>query len=159
MKKVVLILFFLGSVGIVYAGGSHKGGHQHKEDNAHWLAPQDAIDQVNPIPADNESVELGRKLYVELCSRCHGESALGNGPDASSLSTQPTDLKAMSGGHTDGDFAWKIRTGKNDMPAWEEDLEVDEIWHLVNFIQSLSKSAKAIPQPSDKNTKHTDHAH
>ncbi len=109
---------------------------QHKEDNAHWLAPQDAIDQVNPIPADNESVELGRKLYVELCSRCHGESALGDGPDASSLSTQPTDLKAMSGGHTDGDFAWKIRTGRKDMPAWGEDLDVDETWHLVNFIQS-----------------------
>jgi mono/diheme cytochrome c family protein len=41
----------------------------------------------------------------------------------------------MSGGHVDGDFAWKIRNGRDEMPAWGEELDDAEIWNLVSFIQ------------------------
>ncbi len=34
----------------------------------------------------------------------------------------------------------KIKTGKGEMPAWEDDLEEKEIWSLVNYIQSFKKS-------------------
>lgn len=159
MKKTVLIFLLMGSVGIAYGGGTHQGGHHLKDENAHWQAPQEAIVQVNPIPADSDSVERGRLLYIELCSRCHGGNALGNGPDASSLSTKPTNLKAMSGGHADGDFAWKIKNGRNEMPAWGEDLENEEIWDLVNYVQSLSKGVDSNILPSHKSSNHTEHTH
>lgn len=53
----------------------------------------------------------------------------------------------MSGKHSDGDFAWKIKTGKDEMPAWEDDLEEKEIWSLVNYIQSFKRS---VPHGQDK---------
>ncbi|MGB3209961.1 MAG: cytochrome c [Desulforhopalus sp.] len=159
MKKAAMIFLFLASIGVVYAGGLHNEGHHQKETNAHWQAPQEAINQANPIPADKSSIELGGKIYVELCARCHGENAQGDGPDASSLSTRPTNLKAMSGGHADGDFAWKIRNGRGDMPAWDEEFDDAEIWSLVNYIQSLSKHGETTESTSHKSTDHTEHNH
>jgi mono/diheme cytochrome c family protein len=159
VKKAVIIFFFLGSIGVVYAGGSHKEDHHQKAANAHWQAPQEALNQVNPVPADSNSIESGKNLYVELCARCHGENAQGDGPDTSSLSIKPTNLQAMSGGHVDGDFAWKIRNGRDEMPAWGEELDDAEIWNLVNFIQSLSKHREPGHSSSHKSTDHTEHAH
>ena len=109
-----------------------------KGNDAHWAAPKEAINQLNPVPSDSNSISNGSQLFSELCSRCHGDQALGDGPDGSGLSVKPTNLKAMAGGHPDGDFAWKIKNGRGDMPGWEDELEYKEIWHLVNYIKSLS---------------------
>jgi mono/diheme cytochrome c family protein len=105
----------------------------------HWTAPDEALKKVNPVARDSVSVAQGKKLYFNFCAGCHGDKAQGNGPYAASLSTKPSDLKAMSGGHEDGDFAWKITNGRGDMPSWKDDLKTEEIWSLVNYIQSLSK--------------------
>jgi mono/diheme cytochrome c family protein len=48
----------------------------------------------------------------------------------------------MAGMHTDGDIAWKIENGRGPMPAWKNILNHDQIWDLVNYIQSLSGSDK-----------------
>ena len=152
MKKTILLAVLLGTVTMVYASGSHEGGHSMKKEQAHWAAPKDAAQQLNPVPSDSNSIEKGLHLFADLCARCHGDQALGDGPDGSVLSVKPTNLKAMAGGHPDGDFAWKIKNGRGDMPAWEDELEEKEIWHLVNYIQSLSD-----PLPAKK-PEHT-HTH
>jgi len=139
MKKTILLVVLLGSVSIVYASGLHKGEHHTKgEEVAHWAAPKDAVEQLNPVPLNNNSISKGLNLFVELCSGCHGAQARGDGPDGSGLLVKPTNLKAMSGRHPDGDFVWKIKNGRGEMPAWKDELEEKEIWHLVNYIQSLS---------------------
>jgi mono/diheme cytochrome c family protein len=138
MKIIFLLAALLGSVSMACAGGSHKGGHQMKGEKDHWTAPKDAIQQLNPVPLNSNSISDGFKLFTELCARCHGDQALGDGPDGATLSTKPTNLKAMAGGHPDGDFAWKIKTGRGEMPAWKDELEEQEVWNLVNYIQSLS---------------------
>jgi mono/diheme cytochrome c family protein len=46
----------------------------------------------------------------------------------------------MSNNHKDGDFFWKINTGKGNMPSFKNKLAKNDIWDLVNFIQSLSKT-------------------
>ena len=138
VKAAFLIILLFGIAGVAYGSGSHEGGHNKKTAMSHWSSPPEALNQVNPVAADGTSISSGAKLYSQLCAGCHGENADGNGPAASSLSKKPTNLRAMSGGHTDGDFAWKISNGRGDMPAWGEDLERTEIWHIVNYIQSLS---------------------
>jgi len=130
-----MILFGVG--GLAYAGGSHEGEHHKKATMSHWASPPEALKQVNPVAADSVSISSGEKLYAQLCAECHGKNADGNGPAASSLSQKPTNLRAMSGEHADGDFSWKISNGRGDMPAWGEELDSTEIWHLVNYIQSL----------------------
>ncbi len=137
MKKAILLTVLIGSVSMAYATGSHKGGH-HMEGE-HWTAPKDAAQQVNPVHSDSNTTANGMKIYKDLCYRCHGDRGLGDGPDASGLSVKPTNLKAMAGGHPDGDFAWKIKTGRGEMPAWADELEENEIWDLVNYIQSLKE--------------------
>lgn len=151
--STLLALFVLG--GTAYGGGSHKGGHGHEKDKVmdHWQAPKSAKQETNPLIANAASLEVGKVIYLELCSRCHGEKLQGDGPDAISLSVNPTNLKEMAGGHSDGDFAWKIRTGKGDMPAWEDELEPSEIWSLVNYIQSFAKNAQG-RAPHGHNAKH-----
>ncbi len=138
MKNVLLLATaLLGVVSMACASGSHEGGHHM--DGGHWAAPHEAAKQVNPVPPDSNSISEGAKLFADLCSRCHGELARGNGPDASGLSVKPTDLKAMAGEHPDGDFAWKIKNGRGEMPAWDEELEEIEVWYLVNYIQALKE--------------------
>ena len=70
----------------------------------------------------------------------HGKSAMGDGPLAKTLSPTPTNLKMMSGMHPDGDFAWKINYGRGPMPGWKDILHEDDVWNVVNYIQSLSKN-------------------
>jgi len=147
---VSLMLLLFGAVGIAYGSGSHEGGHGKKATMSHWSSPPEALKQVNPVAADGTSISSGEKLYLQLCAGCHGENADGNGPAASSLSEKPTNLRVMSGGHPDGDFAWKISNGRGDMPAWKEDLDRTEIWHLVNYIQSLSATGSASSMHSKK---------
>lgn len=139
--KTILLTVLIGSVNMAYATGSHKG--EHHMTGEHWTAPKDATQMVNPVHPDNNSTEHGSKLFADLCSRCHGDQGHGDGPDASELSVKPTNLKAMAGGHPDGDFAWKIKTGRGEMPAWEGELEEHEVWHLVNYIQSLKEHPPA----------------
>lgn len=44
---------------------------------------------------DKGFVEKGRQLYQKHCAVCHGLDAKGNGPAASELKTQPSDLTVL----------------------------------------------------------------
>ena len=39
-----------------------------------------------------------------------------------------------------GDIAWKIAEGRGAMPGFKERLTDEQIWDLVNFIQSLKET-------------------
>jgi len=105
----------------------------------HWMAPEEAAKRRNPIAATHASIMRGRKLFQANCVSCHGAQGKGDGPAAAALNPKPADLTAMAGLHPDGDFAWKIANGRGPMPAWKGTLTENQIWDLVNFIQSLKK--------------------
>ena len=141
MKRTIFatLIFGVASISIADMGNMPS----HGED--HWEAPEQAKSVVNPIGATHHSISKGRDLFAINCVTCHGEKADGNGVLAQSLSPKPADLVSMSGMHTDGDFKYKIDTGRGAMPPWNGVLSDDNIWHLVNYIQSLSKGAKITP--------------
>jgi mono/diheme cytochrome c family protein len=64
--------------------------------------------------------------------------AKGDGPAAARLSPQPANLRKIAGRHLDGDLAWKIINGQGAMPAWKNMLGENQLWDLVNYIQSLA---------------------
>jgi mono/diheme cytochrome c family protein len=105
-----------------------------------WEAPKSAAALENPVSADSASIEKGRDLFLAQCAACHGRSAAGDGPMAAALTPAPSDLTAVSGHHPDGDFFWKIEKGSGAMPGFSGRLSDKEIWHLVNYIQSLEKA-------------------
>lgn len=153
----------------LFAEGDH--AHKHaKPDHtnhggAHWASPKQAAARVNPVKTNEASIARGAKSYATLCVSCHGKHALGDGVAGASLNPKPTNLKAMSGGHSDGDFAWKIENGRGAMPAWKGLLSENEIWDLVNFIQDLKnhkkkeKKEKKNEEQSDSNSSQNKHDH
>lgn len=142
MKKILLSILVAISMVSIYAEGNHKGGHGDHHGGGHWASPKEAAAKPNPIKSNAASIGRGKKSYYQFCSSCHGAKAMGDGPAGAALNPKPTNLKAMSGGHPDGDFAWKIANGRGAMPAWKGLLKENQIWDLVNFIQNLNPNGK-----------------
>lgn len=146
MKTINFITFMLliSASLLVNAAGNHSVGHGHADHNeriTHWMAPATEAARHNPIKTSSESIKQGARLYRHNCMSCHGENATGNGKAGLKLKPRPSNLRVMAGTHPDGDFAYKINTGRGAMPAWKNTLHDNQVWHLVNFIQSLDKNS------------------
>jgi cbb3-type cytochrome c oxidase subunit III len=98
----------------------------------------------NPVPADAESVEAGKKLYQRHCASCHGPNAKGDGGLALSGGT-PSDLTddTWDYGSSDGEIFVVIRDGvSSDMLSYKDKLNEKQIWQVVNYIRSLGPKPK-----------------
>lgn len=164
---VMSVAILLSTSASVMASGSHAGGHHNgamdmgmmKDNNAHWAAPAAEASKQNPVPATADSVRMGASLFKKNCVSCHGVNADGKGMAGMMLKPRPTNLRAMAGGHSDGDFAYKIREGRGAMPAWKSTLNEQQVWHLVNFIQALNETPVAV-QPEQPGHSHASgHGH
>lgn len=91
----------------------------------------------NPVPADASSVAAGKQLYVRHCRGCHGPTGKGDGSMA--LGTRPPSLvePTLRHGSSDGEIFTIIRGGGANMDAYKEAIPEPQVWHLVNYIQSL----------------------
>lgn len=93
----------------------------------------------NPIPATADSIVTGKAIYENLCLSCHGVEGRGDGIAGATLIPPPADFTAgHAQTHADGEwFAW-IRDGKpaTGMPAFGESLSDEEIWHVINYVQT-----------------------
>ena len=102
--------------------------------------------------SSNESIELGRKLYVETgCLKCHGDLGRGDGPSASTLTDdlgQPiraanlTQSWTFRGGSSREDIFRTMTTGLNGtpMPSFVDSLSTEQRWAITDYIVSLSGS-------------------
>jgi len=102
-----------------------------------WRAPADAIEKANPVPYSVESVAKGKNLFEQHCQKCHGYWGEGNGIVGRSLNKKPANLLRIAGKKAEGEFAWKIAEGRGDMPGFKKTLTEEEIWNIVNFVESL----------------------
>lgn len=95
---------------------------------------------VNPVPADQVSIERGRILYEINCVQCHGAGGQGNGPIAALINNKPANLTLnVTQSKSDGTLFLTITNGvAGRMPAMNENLSVRDRWDLVNFIRTLA---------------------
>ncbi|MBI2838486.1 MAG: cytochrome c [Acidobacteria bacterium] len=111
---------------------------------------------VAPAPSLTRLEETGRRLYLSICSYCHGPAGDGFGVNAPNLAVPPRD-------HTDaaymrtvtGDDLFAIiklgGAGRNKsalMPPWGGRLSDREIAALVAYVQTLSMLGPA-PGPNE----------
>lgn len=132
---------------------SHEADEHHDEDTGHshdseqsmaamHHVPEEAAAVPNPISATEASIETGGSLFAANCATCHGESGLGDGPAAASLDHQPANLTEDHVQElSDGALFYIITNGRPDtpMPAWEDLLDAEQRWNIVNFLRTLPK--------------------
>ncbi len=124
--------------------GEHDEEEDEHEPEEHMEGEHDVPDEAaavpNPFASDEESLAAGTVLYAANCAICHGETGEGDGPAAAGLEKAPSDLHE---GHvqenSDGALFYIISHGKPDtpMPAWDNVLDEDERWHVVNFLRTF----------------------
>jgi mono/diheme cytochrome c family protein len=96
----------------------------------------------NPVPADAESIDGGKRLYQRHCASCHGANAEGGaGNDLIPAAPDLTD-KEWKHGASDGEIFSAIKNGippELNMVPFGDQLKDPEIWSVVNYIRSLAK--------------------
>ena len=98
-------------------------------------------------PSTDESIENGKRSYIEWCTDCHGESGSGDGPLARLVREPPSDLTddVWSTGGTDEDLITVIRNGtRTGMRGYDSKFDAEELQDLVNYIRSLGKQSSPL---------------
>jgi mono/diheme cytochrome c family protein len=107
------------------------------------------IDLPQPPPSSEDSIQRGRVVYEEQgCAACHGDLGRGDGMSAPTLTDdwgqhiRPADMTqrwTFRGGPTRKDMFRTFSTGLNGtpMPSYFDSLQVEDRWHLVNYMESL----------------------
>lgn len=107
-----------------------------------WNAPASEAARRNPLPFERETIERGKSSYETFCTDCHGKAAEGLLPAMTGLQHPTPNLKKRLLAHTEGDFHWKILTGRNEMPGFGEELSTTECWEIIQYIKGLTQGSK-----------------
>ena len=110
---------------------------------------------VNPVKATPESIDEGRDLYVIYCAACHGLTgrAAEQAPVGEKIGAIPLNNSYVQETMDEGWIWGTITFGSYVMPAYgvpqgkrgSNDLNVEERWHVVNYIRhGLMKDDAAI---------------
>ncbi len=120
---------------------------------AEMTEPGEAI-PIPPEPASTpEGLEQGRKYYGTACAKCHGEKGEGKrDPTWRTAEGFPTSsrnlLRGVFKGGRDGKQLYlRFSTGLPGTPMPSGELAGDQVWRVVQYIQSLSN-----PAEQDRNT-------
>lgn len=108
-----------------------------------WKAPTEADNLENPFKADQSVLKEGKKLYVQMCAMCHGDTGKGDGIAGTAFDPRPANFNTvMVQDQSDGAIFWKMTKGRTPMLAYEAFLSEKQRWVLVNYIRELSKNNK-----------------
>jgi mono/diheme cytochrome c family protein len=114
-----------------------------------WRIPAGAEKEMTPLTVDDGVIAAGKKLFNSKCQRCHGSAGKGDGVDAEPRRQRSMDLTqaTRAAANTDGVVFYKIWNGRSSprMPTFSEELEREEVWSIVAFVQTLRE--KPAPQP------------
>jgi mono/diheme cytochrome c family protein len=138
MKLIMVLL----AMGLMELGGWQEAQKPGEEQAAAETKTAAAAKLVNPTKATPESIALGKKAYGVDCAMCHGNSGGGDGELAGVMKLKlrdyrdPDSLKSM----TDAEIFTIIDKGKGQMSGEEGRMKAPQIWDVVNYVRSLSRS-------------------
>lgn len=123
------------------------------------LRPRVPIDQIeeaktwaNPLPATEETIEKGKKLFQgkAFCVTCHGSDGKGLGGDI-----EPGTLKGplprnftdqqWQAARTDGELFWILKNGSKGTamaPFIPLILTEEEAWQVLRYVRSFAAEAQ-----------------
>ena len=94
---------------------------------------------VNPVTADDVSLQRGAQLFKINCVICHGSAGKGDGVVGTFFEKKPANLTDPAVQNlSDGAIFLAVSNGVTGrMPALNENLTVRDRWDVVNFIRTL----------------------
>lgn len=121
-------------------------------------------DDVNPIPATEETIAGGREHFGHHCGICHGLDGEATGvPFAQKMAPPVPSLSSKDvQDYQDGQLKWIIENGINPsgMPAWKGMLSDDEMWKIVDYLRHLPpKGSLGIPEVYKEEQEEHEHMH
>lgn len=102
------------------------------------LAEPGKKDDPNPVSATPSSIEKGRSLFMQYCSKCHGPHGEGNGPLARALPNIADLASSSVQDKSDQQIFDQITEGKAPMPSFQI-LSEKNRWNLVNYVRTLKQ--------------------
>ncbi|MBI1783966.1 cytochrome c, partial [Candidatus Sumerlaeota bacterium] len=74
------------------------------------------------------------------CATCHGNEGKGDGSSREFIPMNPANLSdpAFASKKTDGEWYWKITTGRTPMNAYEDYISEEDRWNVINYIRTFS---------------------
>ncbi len=116
-----------------------------------WKAPARAARKKNPVEPVKASLEAGKKVYAAECADCHGPRGAGDGPGARELKGAiPSLADAEIWEQTDGELFWKLSTGRGDMPGFDDMLDEEDRWHVLNYVRAAFGTKAQARKGDDK---------
>lgn len=119
----------------------------------------------NPVRREDGSVaqadlEAGHEIFIQNCVFCHGDALDGNGMFADGLNPRPanfTDTGTIAQ-LSESYVFWRVAKGgpglppegkpwNSAMPAWEDELTVEEMWQVIAFLYEATNQ-----QPAERAT-------
>ena len=93
---------------------------------------------VNPVLADDASLQRGAILYDIHCRLCHGPEGHGDGALSEYFDRTPQNLtSAQITSEFDGSVYLTIAQGFGQMPSLAESLSARERWDIINYVRTL----------------------
>ena len=131
------------SAAIAGLGAAAASPEMQANKQSGWQLTPDADTKKNPLTVDDKVLNTGRALFKEKCSKCHGRTGLGDGPDAEPEHREHMDLTSQkrADSNSDGVVFDKVSNGrrKPKMPTFKDELTQDQIWSVVAYVQTLRK--------------------
>lgn len=99
-----------------------------------------APDIPNPVPATDENLIAGGKVYLSECSGCHGELEKGKGGSANALVPPPPQFSSVGSDYTEAQIFWIAKhgirnTGMFANGQWDPD---DKLWQAAAFLKRIN---------------------
>jgi mono/diheme cytochrome c family protein len=104
--------------------------------------PEKYLKAENTIGYTIPAIAAGGPLYIAHCSKCHGDTGLGNGDLAYSLTPSPALLAYMVQQPiaVDQYLLWSVSEGGKQfgtaMPAFKDQLTEKQIWDIVAYLRA-----------------------
>jgi len=138
VMRLMLILWAIAAAGLCFLSLARA---EEPAVVVQWIAPAAQAQKTNPVQADAASIAAGKKIYLQRCAKCHGETGKGDGPDAVELKLHPAKFTGSSiHNESDGAVYWKISVGKKGMPDFGKRLSPTDRWNVVNYLRTLGGS-------------------
>ncbi|HYR42497.1 MAG TPA: cytochrome c [Terriglobia bacterium] len=111
----------------------------------HAAVARNAPGGPNPMPASDENLIAGAKVYREMCARCHGGSRESDNTYGRSFYPPAPQLPLTRSSYSDNEMFWIVKHGIRNtaMPAWSNLLSDQEIWQVVTLLRKFD----SLPDP------------